>query len=60
MNRVIRTILSGYYAIAADRRGVTAIEYVLIASLIAVVIVVGVTLTGHGVSSSFNKVATGI
>ncbi|OYV37755.1 MAG: hypothetical protein B7Z81_05570 [Acidocella sp. 20-61-6] len=60
MNRVIQTVLSSYSALSSDRRGVTAIEYVLIASLIAVVIVVGVTLTGHGVSSSFKKVATGI
>ena len=60
IKNIVETISTGCAAMAADRRGVTAIEYVLIASLIAVVIVLGVTLTGHGVSSSFNKVATGI
>ena len=48
----------------ADRRpcrseeGVTAIEYGLIAALIAVAIVTAVTLVGTNLSSIFDKVAT--
>ena len=38
--------------------GVTAIEYGLIAALIAVVIIVAVALVGTNVSSTFSTVAT--
>jgi pilus assembly protein Flp/PilA len=41
-----------------DRRAVTAIEYALIASLIAVVIVAAVTNLGHNISATFNRVAS--
>jgi len=37
-----------------DQRGVTAIEYVLIASLVAVAIVVGVTAIGVNLGNTFN------
>jgi pilus assembly protein Flp/PilA len=37
--------------------GVTAIEYGLIASLIAVVIIVAVTLVGTNLTDTFNEVA---
>ena len=37
--------------------GVTAIEYGLIAALIAVVIIGAVTFTGTQISGTFNKVA---
>ena len=43
---------------SADHRAVTAIEYALIAALIAVVIIGAVTSLGTGVSSTFNSVAT--
>ena len=43
---------------SADRRAVTAIEYALIAALIAVVIIGAVTSLGTGVSSTFNNVAS--
>jgi pilus assembly protein Flp/PilA len=39
-------------------RGATAIEYALVASLIAVVIVIAVTATGTSVENIFNTVAT--
>ena len=39
-----------------DQRGATAIEYGLIAALIAVVIITGVTAVGTGLSSSFNTI----
>jgi pilus assembly protein Flp/PilA len=41
-----------------DRRAVTAIEYALLAALIAVVIVAAVTNIGKNVSSTFNKVSS--
>jgi pilus assembly protein Flp/PilA len=41
-----------------DKRGVTAIEYALIAALIAVVIIGAVTALGSGVSNTFNSVAS--
>jgi len=40
-----------------DKRAVTAIEYALIAALIAVVIIGAVTSLGKGVSNTFNAVA---
>lgn len=40
-----------------DEAGVTAIEYGLIAALIAVVIIAGVRLTGSKASQAFNNVA---
>jgi pilus assembly protein Flp/PilA len=41
-----------------DRRAVTAIEYVIIASLIALVIVGGVTAVGKNLPEAFNKVSS--
>lgn len=43
-----------------DRRGVTALEYGLIAALIAVVIIVGVTNVGTGLSKTFSTIAATI
>lgn len=40
--------------------GVTAIEYGLIAALIAVVIIVAVTAVGTNLSGKFNEVATAV
>ena len=50
----------GRYArgFAANDRGATAIEYGLIAALIAVVVVASVTLIGTSLSNTFNTVAT--
>jgi pilus assembly protein Flp/PilA len=42
----------------ADESGVTAIEYGLIASLIAVAIIVAVTAVGDKLSSEFNYIST--
>jgi len=39
-----------------DRRGATAIEYGLLAGLIAVMIIAGATLTGNSLSSLFNAI----
>ena len=43
-----------------DQSGVTAIEYGLIAALIAVVIITAVTLAGTNLSATFNAVATAL
>jgi pilus assembly protein Flp/PilA len=42
----------------SDESGVTAIEYALIASLIAVAIIGAVTTVGTNISGTFNTVAT--
>jgi len=44
-------------SIVRDARGATAIEYALIAGLIAVVIAVAVGATGTSVKSLYNSVA---
>ncbi len=41
-----------------DEEGVTAIEYGLIAALIAVAIIVGAGLTGTGLNTLFSNVGT--
>ena len=43
-----------------DESGATAIEYGLIAALIAVVIITAVKLTGTNLSGTFNSVATNL
>ena len=45
---------------AKDDTGVTAIEYGLIASLIAVVIITAVTLIGTNLTAKFNTIATAL
>jgi len=52
----IRTFL----ALKTDKRAVTAIEYALIAALIAVVIIGAVTLLGSQISNTFNKVSSSL
>ncbi|MBB4312620.1 Flp family type IVb pilin [Roseospira marina] len=42
--------------LASERRGATAIEYALIAALIAVVIIAAVTTLGTGISDPFNSI----
>lgn len=41
-----------------DEEGVTAIEYGLIAALIAVVIIAGVTLVGNNLNALFKYIST--
>ena len=48
------------FRFAQDESGVTAIEYGLIAALIAVVIIVAVTAVGTDLKAVFNAVATGL
>jgi len=47
-----------YLALKTDKRAVTAIEYALIAALIAVVIIAAVSLLGSQISNTFNKVSS--
>jgi pilus assembly protein Flp/PilA len=43
--------------VSQDKKGVTAIEYGLIAGLIAIVIIVGVQLLGNNLLALFNSLA---
>jgi pilus assembly protein Flp/PilA len=51
----MRNLISNVFS---DRAGATAIEYGLIAALIAVAIIAGVTAVGTQLSTKFNAVAT--
>jgi pilus assembly protein Flp/PilA len=54
---MFKTLLDSLANFPASERGVTAIEYALIAALIAVVIITAVSSMGTGVSSTFSTVA---
>jgi pilus assembly protein Flp/PilA len=61
MHRLMSLYVGKLAAIMSDRRAATAIEYGLIASLIVVVIVVGVRAVGNNVFSNFyNEIATAL
>jgi pilus assembly protein Flp/PilA len=49
-----------WLAIRFDKRGVTAMEYGLIAALVAVVIITGVTAVGTQLGALFTKISTTI
>ena len=51
------SILKGF---AHDDSGATAIEYGLIASMIALVIISGVTVVGTKLTNTFNEVGTNL
>ncbi len=55
---IYRTWLRGLLKLSDDNRGVTALEYGLIAALIAVVIITGVTALGVKLNTTFNTIAT--
>jgi len=52
------TLRAFFGSLMRDARGTTAIEYALIAGLIAVVIAVAVGATGTSVKSLYNRVAS--
>lgn len=52
----MKTLWKNIQQFLRDEEGVTAIEYALIAALIAVVIIAAVTLVGNEVNDTFNKV----
>jgi pilus assembly protein Flp/PilA len=52
----MHTFLNNLRALAKDERGVTALEYGLIAGLIAVVIVTSVTALGTKLAGTFTTI----
>ena len=56
----MRTFLNNLRALAKDERGVTALEYGLIAGLVAVVIITSVTTLGTNLKSTFTTIAAAI
>ena len=55
MRRISKTV-AGWLSIESER-GVTAIEYGLLASLVALAIIVGATLLGTNLNALFNYIA---
>jgi pilus assembly protein Flp/PilA len=53
--RGISKTISGWFSIKSER-GVTAIEYGLIAALVALAIIVGITLVGTNLNELFNYI----
>jgi pilus assembly protein Flp/PilA len=56
----IRTMKALLFRFAQDESGVTAIEYGLIAGLIAVVIIVAVTTVGTNLTDKFTTIGTAL
>ncbi|GAN76246.1 Flp family type IVb pilin [Acidisphaera rubrifaciens] len=54
------SFLKDLLLLRGDRRGVTALEYGLIAALIAVVIVSAVTGLGTKLSNTFNQISNSL
>jgi pilus assembly protein Flp/PilA len=55
---VLSTIIARMRILRADRTAVTALEYGLIAALVAVVIILAVASLGKNLSTTFNTIAT--
>jgi pilus assembly protein Flp/PilA len=60
MDKMNEIVTRAFLAIYNDRKGVTAVEYGLIAGLIAVAIIGAVTLVGTDLGTLFNKVASNL
>lgn len=56
----MKTLWNKMQQFLRDEEGVTAIEYALIAALIAVVIIAAVTLVGTEVEDTFYTIATAL
>jgi len=54
------TFLNNFRALVNDERGVTALEYGLIAGLVAVVIVTSVTTLGTKLTTTFTAIAAAL
>ena len=52
--------LKTYWSLKHDTRAVTALEYALIAGLVAVVIIAGVTTFGTNLNSAFAKLSSDV
>jgi pilus assembly protein Flp/PilA len=53
----MKTLFSRF---ASDESGATAIEYGMIAALIAVVIIAGLKTLGNNLGNKFNQIATNV
>lgn len=53
-------LVTTWLALRTDRRGVTMLEYGLIAALIAVVCIAGVKVLGTDLNTTFNTVASSV
>ncbi|EHP40643.1 Flp/Fap pilin component [Cupriavidus basilensis OR16] len=56
----MNALINNIKRFANDEDGVTAIEYGLIAALIAVVIITAVTLVGTQLATTFNKIGNSL
>lgn len=52
-------LFSALHRLAADRRGTTAIEYVVIASAVSIAIALSLGTLGDGVVNLFDSIANG-
>lgn len=53
-------MINKFFQFLKDESGATAIEYGLIAVLIAIFLIAGATLVGQGLNTSFNSVNNGL
>ena len=60
MESVVQVLIKKFRQFVQDDKGVTAIEYGLIAALISVVIITAVKLVGTNLDTTFNSVATAV
>ena len=60
VRRTVTSILASLSELRDDSRGVTEVEYGLIASLIAVVIIAVVTTIGTDLANLYNGIAGGV
>lgn len=56
----MRRMTAAFTRLAGDNRGVTALEYSLLAVVIAVILTVAITNFGQSVSADFNRIANGV
>ena len=57
---MLKCIVAAQSALLRNEKGVTAIEYGLIAGLVAVVIIVSVTAVGTNLTTKFQAIATAL
>ena len=60
MGNLINKVKTTFVRVIKREEGVTAIEYGLIAALIALAIIVAVTLVGTNLSALFTRIATAL
>ena len=56
MTKIVKTLLG----LKSDKRGVTALEYGLIAAVVAIVMVAGASTLGTRLNNTFSNVATSL